>query len=198
MTPLYELSMEQGASWYCTVNWYGGGVFRAPIEEITPGYPTIIRVSEHNVPVSSPSPMIISGVLGAEILNSADTAIELVNRMDADTLTIGISTVACEWVPGTGEVTHHLPTVLSSGFTGRCQLRKSWNSSVVIAEMTTENGGMVLEGDDGSIRLIQTAAETAALNFTKAYGDVEVIETASGEVTRVFRIAVTFDREYTK
>ncbi len=196
MTPTYELSMEQGADWTATINWYGGGIFRAPIEEIDMGYPTNIRVSAHQLPSSSDTPVIISGVQGAEILNSSNTAIELVTRVDADYFTVPISTVACEWVVGTGEITYHLPTDLST-FTGRCQLRKSWNSSTVIADLTTQNNGMTLTGDDGSIQLDITSAVTTGLNFVKAYGDIEVIA-PGGLVTRVARIIVEFSREHSK
>jgi len=159
------------------------------------GYPTQIRVSSHLLPTSSDTPVIISGVQGAEILNSSETAIELVNRVDADYFTVPISTVACEWVPGTGEITYHKPTDISAS-TGRCQLRKSWNSSVIIAEFTTENSGMVLDGNDGSILIKQTAVQTAALSFVRAYGDIEII--TAGIVTRVARVIVDFSREFTR
>jgi hypothetical protein len=196
MTPKYEVDMEQGADWNATINWYGDGTFRAPIEEIDPGYPTVIRVTAHGLPASSDTPMIISGVKGAEILNSEDTAIELVAKVDADTFSIGVSTVACDWVIGTGEVTYHKPTVLSTGYTAVCQLKKDWYSSVVIADLTTENGGIILAGDDGSIQLTCTAAQTAAYNFTKAYGEVKIIHTASNVVTRIAKVVVTFHREH--
>ena len=195
-TPLFEVEMDQGADWNVVINWYGDGVFRAPIEEIDPGYPTQIRVSTHLLPSSSDTPVIISGVQGAEILNSSNTAVELCTRVDADYFTVPVSTIACEWVPGTGEITWNKPTDLTS-FTARCQLRSKWYSGTIITEMTTENTGITLDSNDGSIALNRIASVTAALGFTKAYGDIEVIS-AAGIVTRVARLVVAFQRETTR
>jgi len=195
-TPVFEVEMQQGADFNATVNWYGGGVFRGPIEEIDPGYPTKVRVSAHGLPSSSDTPVIISGVQGAEILNSVDRGIELCTRVDADYFTVPISTVPCEWVVGTGEITFHQPSNLA-GFTARCALRSKPYSGSIIHTFTTENSGIVLDANDGSILLTTTAAVTAGLLFGRAYGDVELISGA-GLVTRVFRIEVPFSRETTK
>lgn len=195
-TPIFEVEMEQGADWNCTVNWYGGGTFRAPIEELDPGYPTQIRVTSHLLPSSSDTPVIISGVQGVEMVNSKDTGVELCARVDDNYFTVPVSSVGCEWVPGTGEITWYKPSDLT-GYTARAKLRKSWSSSTVIHEYTTENGGIVLDTNDASIKLVNTAAETAAMNFTTAYVDVELIA-PGGAVTRTHRLKVNFSRETTK
>ena len=196
MTPLFELELEQGTDWNAIMNWYGGAIFMAPIEEIDPGYPTKIRVSSHLLPTSSDTPVIISGVQGVEMLNSRDTGVELCERVDANYFLVPVSSVGCEWVPGTGEITWHQPSNITS-YTARCKLRSRWYSGTVIHEFTTENGGITLDDNDASIRLDITAAESAALAFVTAYGDIELIS-PTGAVTRVARLKVTFSREMTK
>lgn len=195
-TPEFEVDMDQGSRFLVTINWYGGGNFFAPIEEIDPGYPTKIRVTGHQLPSSSATPVIISGVQGAEILNSRNSAIMMCERVDADYFTVPASTVTCEWIPGTGEITYNLPTDLTN-MTARCQIRSKWHAGSFIHEFTTENGGIVLDANDGSIQLEALSAATKDLNFTKAYGDIEVI-TPGGVVTRVARLIVNFSREMTK
>ena len=195
-TSLYELDMDQGADWDATVHWYGGATFRAAIEEIDPGYPTIIRVTGHLLPSASPTPIVISGVQGAEILNSTDSVLELCTYVDEDYFTVPVSTRTCEWVVDSGEITYIQPTDIAN-FTARCQLRSKWYSGTVIHEFTTENGGITLDANDGSILLSCTAAETAAMDYSRAYGDIELISSL-GKVTRVARLIVDFSREMTK
>jgi len=195
-TPQFELNMDQGAHFSATINWYGGGTFRAPIEEIDPGYPTRVRVTAHGLPTSSPTPIIISGVQGANILNSRNTAIDLCDTVDDDYFTVPVSTVSCNWLTGTGEITYSQPTDMTD-CTARCQLRSKWNAGEFIHEFTTENSGIILDSNDGSIQLDAPSADTTSMNFVKAYGDIEVI-TSGGVVTRVARLVITFSREMTK
>jgi len=194
-TPHFDLEMDQGADWSNTFNWYGGGTFRAPIEEIDPGYPTQIRVTAHGLPSSSDTPVILSGIIGAEVLNSKDTGIEMCTRVDADYFTVPVSTVASEWLVGTGEMTFYLPTNIAA-FTARCKLKKYWHSTTALATLTTENGGIVLDANDGSIKLIITDTVTAGFTFTTCVYDVEMIS-GTGEVTRAFKGTITLSREIT-
>ncbi len=196
MTPIFEVGMEQGADFYTTINWYGGGIAMGVIEEIEMGYPTKVQVTGHGLPTASPTPVIISGVQGAEILNSTDTGIELCTVVDDDHFTVPLSTVAYEWIPGTGEITWHTPTDITN-FTARCQLRSKWHSGSVIQEFKTDDSTIILNANDASIQLGILGAATQALSFNKGYGDIELIA-PGGAITRVARIIATFSREMTK
>ena len=193
--PTFELGMAQGTDWATTFNWYGGGKFMAPIEEIDPGYPTRIKVTSHLLPSASDTPIIISGVEGMEILNSKDTGIELCARVDDNYFEVPISTVGKEWRIGKGEITYYRPTDITD-FTARCKFRKYWHSADVLSELTTENGGIVLNADDASIQLQRTAAQTAAFVFDKCVFDVELIS-PGGAVTRVAQGTIRLSREAT-
>ena len=195
-TPEFELNMDQGAYFAATINWYGGGIFLGPIEEIDPGYPTMVRVTGHQLPSASPTPVIITGVQGAAILNSKESAIPMCKRVDDDYFTVPISTVPCEWVTGTGEITFNLPTDLTN-YTGRCQMRTKWHAGDFIAEWSTTAGDMILNANDGSVQIESLSAITAGLDFVKGYADMEVIS-PGGIVTRVARLIINFSREMTK
>jgi hypothetical protein len=194
--PHYKIEMLQGADWKPTLNWYAGGVFRAPIEEIDPGYPTKIQVTAHGLPDQSPTPVIISGVEGMDILNSKNLAIMHATYIDEDHFAMPVSTVACEWVIGTGEITYYQPTDITD-MTFRAQLRSRVHKGEILADLTTANGKIITVENDASIQLFLTAAETAALKFTKAYLDCEAID-AVGGVQRVFSLDIDMIREGTR
>lgn len=84
-----------------------------------------------------------------------------------------------------------------TGYTARMQVRTTEESSVIIFELTTENGGITLGGVAGTIRLFLTATATAAL--AAAAGLVYDLELVSGTtVTRLLYGTVGIDREVTR
>lgn len=195
--PRYELPMYQGADWTPKLNWYGGGIFMAPIEEIDPGYPTVIRCTAHGLPTASDTPVIISGVEGMPILNSKDLAILQATYVDADHFSMPVSTVACEWVVGTGEITYYKPTDISGYTAFRGTLRSRVHKNTALATLTEANSKIIITDNDAGIQLKLTAVETEALDFTRGYIDVEGVD-AGGAVHRIFSIDVNFVRESTR
>ena len=195
-TPHFDLTMRQGADESYTVNWYGGGVFRAPIEEIDSGYPTRIKVTGHLLPSASDTPIIISGVEGMTVLNSRDTGIEMCTRVDDDYFEVPVSTVAQEWCMSTGEITWYRPTNIT-GFTAQCHIRKRWHSSAYILELTSAGGGIVLNANDASIKLVLTSAQTAALTDDRMVFDVELTD-LSNKIIPVFKGTFSLQREQTR
>ena len=195
-TPRFELDMEQGATFNYTFHWYAGGKFMAPIEDITVGYPTRIKVTAHGLPTISDTPVILSGISGAEILNSHDLGIDEAIYVDADHFDMPQSTVADVWACGTGEVTYHKPSDIT-GFTARMQIREKWHSTNFIHELTTENGGIVLTVEDASIEITVTPADTSTFTFNKAVYDIEMIA-PGGQITRIIEGTITLSKEVTK
>jgi len=195
-TPIFNLTMEQGAYWTNTFNWYGGGKQMAPIEEVLEGYPTILTVTAHGLPTVSDTPVIVSGVEGVAQLNSTDTGIELATRLDANTFSMPISTVGEIATPGKlGEITWYAPSIIT-GYTARCTIRKNWHSTTSIAELTTANGGCVVVEADASVQLIVTAAATAAFTFVDAVYDVELVP-PGGDIVRLLQGSIHLSREIT-
>lgn len=84
-----------------------------------------------------------------------------------------------------------------TGYTARMQIRPSVASSTVLANLTTENGGITLGGAAGTIVLNMSAADTAALNFDVAVYDLEIIS-SGGVVTRLLAGNVTLCKEVTR
>lgn len=193
ITPQFHLYVEQGVNFNHTFQWMNAGMFMAPIELIQEGYPTVITVTGHGLPTLASHPVIISGVEGCQALNSEGTAMPFATRIDANRFSVPISSQGKEWVPGTGELTYHIPTDLTD-YTGRTVIRKNWYTADPIHEMTTENGGMLLIPSIGGIQLMIPKAITAGFTFRNAWYDVDLIDSGGYEF-RVFKGPISLERE---
>lgn len=71
-----------------------------------------------------------------------------------------------------------------TGYTARMQVRKDVDSSEILVELTSANGRIVITPLTGVLTLIIDSVTTAALIKSGVY-DLEIVETATGKVTRV-------------
>lgn len=85
-----------------------------------------------------------------------------------------------------------------TGYTARLQIRTSYEAATPEIELTTANGRITLGGLLGTITLLLTDDETAALDWpSPAVYDLE-LESASGRVTRLLKGKATLDPEVTR
>ncbi len=84
-----------------------------------------------------------------------------------------------------------------TGYTARMQLRATVDAVSPLLDMTNANGKIILGSGTGNIRLLVSATDTAALNFSTAVYDLELV-TAGGVVRRLLRGTVTLDKEVTR
>lgn len=80
--------------------------------------------------------------------------------------------------------------------TARMQVRRTMESSTPLITLTTENGRITIDGDDGKITLSISAADTADLTSSGVY-DLEIIDN-SGNVSRVVQGSFTLSQEVTR
>jgi hypothetical protein len=73
-----------------------------------------------------------------------------------------------------------------AGCTARMQIRPEVDSTVVIADLTTENGGITLGGTAGTVQLFMSPTDTAAIDarYESACYDIEIVFSP----TRVYRV----------
>lgn len=83
-----------------------------------------------------------------------------------------------------------------TGKTGRMHVRKDVDASSTLIELTTANGRMTF-GNNGLIQLSLSAAETAALQKSGVY-DIEIVDTATGSVSRILKGQFVLDKEVTR
>jgi hypothetical protein len=72
-----------------------------------------------------------------------------------------------------------------NGHTARMQVRRTIESSTVMISLTTENGGISIDGDNGKVSVIITDTQTSALTSSGVY-DLEIID-GGGNVSRVIQ-----------
>ena len=82
-----------------------------------------------------------------------------------------------------------------AGYTARMHIRPEIDSEVVMATLTTENGGITL-GVDGVITLEISASDTSEIMFPGVY-DLELV-TADNKVYRLLKGLVRLDDEVTR
>ena len=85
-----------------------------------------------------------------------------------------------------------------TGCSARMQVRSDVDSPVVLIELTTENGGIVLGSEPGTIDLYISAVQTAAIGWDGGVFDLE-IQYAGGpdDVDRLIAGSVSVSREVT-
>lgn len=83
-----------------------------------------------------------------------------------------------------------------TGHTARMQVRRTIESSTALITLTTENGGITIDGDDGRITISMTDEQTSQLTSSGVY-DLEIISGA-GVVSRVIQGTFTLSLEVTR
>ena len=84
-----------------------------------------------------------------------------------------------------------------TGYTARMQIRASVRNPEILVSLTTENGGIALGGTAGTVDLLLTAAQTAAIAARAGAYDLELVD-SGGAVTRLLYGAVEISPEVTR
>ena len=87
-----------------------------------------------------------------------------------------------------------------TGCKARMQVRAEVESTEVLLELTTENGGITLGGAAGTIDLYVGATATAAINWEGGVFDLEIIHPGAlpDDVTRIVQGTVSVSPEVTR
>lgn len=84
-----------------------------------------------------------------------------------------------------------------TGCHARMHVRDVLESPTVLLELSTANGRIALGGVAGTITLLLTAAETAAITWAQGVYDIEIVF-ATGEVRRLLQGTVKLSLEVTR
>jgi|LauGreDrversion4_2_1035121.scaffolds.fasta_scaffold00642_3 hypothetical protein len=84
-----------------------------------------------------------------------------------------------------------------TGYTARMQVRDEADSSTAALSLTTENSRITLGGTAGTITLLVSATDTAAVVAGEYVYDLEIVSGA-GTVTRLIQGCFTVDAEVTR
>lgn len=89
-----------------------------------------------------------------------------------------------------------------TGYTARLQARATVNTPSVLLDLSTQNGGIVIDGPSGKLTLVMSATATAAIDWSPtgkyepATGKYQVeLTTPDGKVSRFIQGTITLDPE---
>lgn len=168
-----NLKVYQGATFRETLRWESSTKVYKPISGITKSAPIVITAVGHGIPVGWRTK--VTNVAGMTEINSADTY-HTVTEVTADTVTINaINALGYKDYTSGGVLEYNEPVALA-GYTGRMQIRGKLTDSEVILELTTENGGIIIDDVAKTVTIVITAAQSTLLNFTSAVYSLELVQ----------------------
>lgn len=184
---------------------YQGGTFKevlrretavkgyAPITGITKAAPMVITSVGHGIPIGWR--VKVTNVSGMKEINSSDVY-HVVTDSTANTVIINaINSLGYTEYTSGGVMEYNLPADLSTT-TARMQIRSKLEDDIVILELTTENGGILVDNALKTITIVISAVQTAGLTFSSAVYSMELIE--GSEVIPFIYGSLTLEREITR
>jgi len=192
-TLITDITIQQGATFEKTIHWYGGGKICHEVSGITTGCPTRLTVTAHGLP-SGDTPVYLDA-RGARELDTKDEEI-LASYIDANTFSVPINTLGRAYSAPFVAMHYYAPKNLIS-YTARMQIRESVDDPTEILELTSVAGDIVLTTANAAIAVTISATATAALDFSEAVYDLELISD-SGVVTRLMQGKVFLSDEVTR
>lgn len=198
MQPIQQdLVILQGASFSQKLQWCDSEAVHKLITAVQVGLPTLVTAAAHGL--SCRTPVWITNVKGPRDLNTAgyrDVEPRCASVVDEDTLAIDFDSGSLQPYQSGGVLTYYPPLDLT-GYTARMQIRQSIGSPQPLLELTTEDGGIIIDAATGTVERRIDAAATAALTWTQGVYDLELVD-PDGFTTRLAQGSVTVEREVTR
>lgn len=193
-----NLEIKQGETFAKTIGYYAGTEVVKSISSIARGYPTLLSVSGHGLPDGAHPAWIIGTKpwLNSASLDEAD--MQFVTKVTTDSVSVRIDSTGLAAYAGGGHLAYVPPFDLTT-YSARMEVRKSLPSSEILLTLTTADG---LTLADGTISIFIGATATAAMTFSDAVYDLEIVAGAltdpNAVVTRLFYGNVTLSKEVTR
>ena len=190
-----NFKVYQGSTFSEVLRWESPTKVYKNISGITQAAPIVISTTAaHGVPVNWR--VKVTNVLGMTDINSNDNY-QIATEVTATTITLNaINSLAYKTYISGGVIEYNQPIDLT-GYTGRMQIRSDIDSTTVIAELTTANGGVLIDNTLKTITLTMPSATTTAFTFTSAVYDLELISSGN-QVTQFCGGVITLFKEVTR
>ncbi len=199
MASRYDFEILQGKTFNPTLKYSQPQFVVKTITGITKSGQAVVTCT-HGLTIDWP--VWVVGVVGMSQINHDSDDLTRAAKayqayyINATSLRLNLDTTRFNTYTSGGEILYHPPVDLT-GFTARMQIRESLESTTTLEELTTENGGITLGGTAGTVALLISATDTAALDFSTAVYDLELISGA-GIVTRLLYGDITLAEEVTR
>lgn len=187
-----NLKIYQGATFRETLRWESSEKVYVPIVNITRTAPMVVTATAHGAPAGWR--VKITNCLGMTQANTSDYV--TASAVTTDSLTFNnVNALGYTAYTSGGVLEYNRPVDLS-GYTARLQIREKLSSETAAVELTTTNGGIVLDNTQKTIQLFLSAAATAALNFSSGVYGLELV--SGDEVIPMLYGNITVVKEVTR
>lgn len=176
MTPArINFKVYQGSTFQEVLRWESATKTYATISAISKSAPCVITVNS-----GQPTPPVnwrvrVTGVSGMKEINQlSDSDYYLTSAINSNNITVNTINSAVYTAYTSGGIMEWNTPVPLAGYTAKMQIRESVDSSTVILELTTANGGIVIDTTNYTISINMTSNQTAAFTFINAVYSLEL------------------------
>ena len=189
-----NFKVYQGSTFSESLRWESYRKVYVPITGISKTAPIVITLAE---PLGVPNGwrVNITGVEGMKEINNPDTY-HVVDLVSGNTFEINDINATRYTAYSSGGIVEYNEPVDLAGYIGRMQIRASLDSPEVLLELTTENGGIVIDNIQKTITINITYAQTTIFDFNTAVYSLELER--DGVVTPFVNGNLTLVREVTR
>ena len=191
-----DLAITQGKTFTYPIRWETTPIIYKPITGISQAAPCQITAPSHNMPDGWRLAVLsVKGMIDINDENfpDKDSGMHIADVVDGDTLELNLinSSEFKPYVSG-GYIAYYTPHDLT-GYVARMTIKDKIGGTELLS-LTTENGRIVIDTVAHSVTLLITAADTAAITWSKGVYDLELVS-PSGEVTSLLdgRVTATFE-----
>jgi len=187
MVETYNITILQGATWSLPIRKTEA---LQSVSSMTISSSTVTCVvNSHDFAVGDK--VFVSGA-DQDVYDGVQTILSVV---DDNTFTYDVSYTTIPSSPATGTIKVGRIVDLT-GFTARMQARLSTFDDATLFDLTTENGGITIDGVNGLVTCSLTASESSLLDFSEGVYDLEIV--SGSDVERLLQGKVKLSREVTK
>jgi hypothetical protein len=187
----------QGSTFLQQLRWESETKTYIPITNITKTAPVEITVNNQTLLPPVGWRVRVTNVLGMKEINMPEDTYEILTSVDNSTVKLNTINSAGYSTYTSGGILQFNTPVSLSGYTARMQIRKKLKDTDVILELTTSNGGLVLDNTTKTITINITAEQTRLLNFSAAVYDLELVDSL-GTVNRFAQGNLILSQEVTR
>lgn len=190
-----NLKVLQGSTYKHDLRWESNTKVYKSISSIQKSAPVEISTIEaHGAPEGWR--VKITNAQGMREINNEDTYFVISNVLPGSFQINCINAVGYSMYTTGGVVEYNKPVDLT-GSTARMQIRSTLASEEVILELTTENGGILIDATNKVISIYITAEQSKLFTFNNAVYGLEIIS-STGEVTSLVSGIITLTKEVTR
>lgn len=188
-----NFKIYQGSTFKEVLRWESSTKTYKAITAIGKSAPCVITSTAHGIPVGWRTK--VTNVLGMKEINSQENYLT-VTASTVNSITLNtVNSLGYTDYTSSGVLEFNTPRDLTS-VTARMQIRETLASAIVIEELTTANGKILIDNTLKTITLLLDATTTAAYTFKTAVYSLELIE--GTEIIPFINGNISLEKEITR